>query len=52
MTTEESSSKLIILLLCAVTMCVLGSFVVSFDIKDFIYLITMYIYVILMYIKK
>ncbi len=52
MTTEETSSKLVILLLCAVSMCVFGSFVVSLDIKDFIYLVVMYVYVLLIYINK
>lgn len=47
MTTEDASSKLVMLLICAVSMCVLGSFVVSFDIKNFIYLIIAYAYIVL-----
>lgn len=52
MTTEEIFKKMIILLLSAFTFCILGSFVVSLDIVDFIYLIVLYIYILLCYISQ
>lgn len=50
MTTEEIFKKMIILLLSAFTFCILGSFVVSLDIINFIYLIVLYSYILLSYI--
>lgn len=49
MTTEEICGKLMTLLLAAVTFCILGSFVVSLDVIDFIYLIVLYTYIYLCY---
>lgn len=49
MTTEEIFKKMIVLLLSAFTLCILGSFVVSLEIIDFIYLIILYIYIMLGY---
>ena len=45
MTTDENGKKFFVLLIAAVTFLVLGSFVVSFDITHFIYLIVLYIYI-------
>lgn len=50
MTTEEIFKKMIILLLSAFTLCILGSFVVSLDVIEFIYLVILYIYILLSYI--
>ena len=52
MTTEEIFKKMIILLLSAFTLCILGSFVVSLDVIDFIYLVVIYIYILLGYIYR
>ena len=43
MTTDEISKKVFILLLGLITFLVLGSFVVSFNIIHFIYLVYLYI---------
>ena len=43
MTTDEISKRLFILLLGLITFLVLGSFVVSFNIIHFIYLVYLYI---------
>ena len=43
MTTDEISKRLYILLIGLVTFLVLGSFVVSFNIIHFIYLVYLYI---------
>ena len=45
MTTEEASRRFFILLIGLVTLLVLSSFVVSFDIIHFIYLVVLYIYI-------
>ena len=45
MTTDEISKRLFILLLGLITFLVLGSFVVSFNIIHFIYLLVLYTYV-------
>lgn len=49
MTTEEICKKFLTLLVAAVTFCILGSFVVSLNIIDFIYLVVLYIYIYLCY---
>lgn len=49
MTTDDSGKMLFILLIACVTMCLLGSFVVSLNIIQFIYLIVLYIYIYLCY---
>lgn len=43
MTTEEIGKKFFTLFIAAVTFCVLGSFVVSLNIIDFLYLIFLYV---------
>ena len=45
MTTDEISKRVFILLLELMTFLVLGSFVVSFNILHFVYLLILYIYV-------
>ena len=45
MTTDEISKKVFILLLGLITFLVLGSFVVSFNILHFVYLLILYSYV-------
>lgn len=45
MTTDYIGRKLFILLIGVMSFLVLGSFVVSFDIIHFIYLLVLYIYV-------
>lgn len=45
MTTDEISKKVFILLLELMTFLVLGSFVVSFNILHFVYLLILYSYV-------
>ena len=45
MTTEEIGKKFFVLLIAAVTFLVLGSFVVSFNIIHFLYLVVLYIYI-------
>lgn len=52
MTTEEIFKKMIILLLSAFTLCILGSFVVSLDVIDFIYLVVLYICILLSYMYR
>ena len=49
MTTNEISKRLYILLIGLVTFLVLGSFVVSFNILHFVYLLILYIYVYIIY---
>jgi len=45
MTTDETVKKLFILILGLITFLVIGSFVVSFNIIHFIYLLVLYAYV-------
>ena len=45
MTTEEVSRKFFALLIGLVTFLILGSFVVSLNIIDFLYLVVLYIYI-------
>ena len=52
MTTDEISMRLFILLLGLVTFLVLGSFVVSFNIIHFIYLLYLYICIYIVYRSK
>ncbi len=47
MTTDNSGKLLLIMLVATITMCLIGSFVVSLDIVDFIYLIVLYVYIFL-----
>ena len=49
MTTDEISKRLYILLIGLVTFLVLGSFVVSFNIIHFIYLVFIYISIYMLY---
>ena len=42
MTTEDNFKRFITLLIAAVTFCLIGSFVVSFNLVDFLYLVMMY----------
>lgn len=49
MTMEELGKKFFTLLIALVTICLIGSFVVSLNVVDFIYLLVLYLYIYLIY---
>lgn len=49
MTTDDSGKMLFVLIIACVTMCLLGSFVVSLNIIQFIYLVVLYTYIYVCY---
>lgn len=49
MTTDDSGKMLFVLIIACVTMCLLGSFVVSLNIVQFIYLVVLYTYIYVCY---